>query len=201
MDFLHTFALLPQSVYSTDMRDSTLSHIGGDLYGTFSLGKHVGKFSYTAYGGDQRQSIYGGYPYLLTIHGVYIKNSGGPTFGGDLRWITPVKGLLTGASYEKNDVLNTGLLNPSIALGGPNVFVPYTEWSKDQFAQQFYGEYAKATCAWMRNFGISGATSPFSTASSRQRPIRTPGMGRHPIGSQSGSNSAGTILTTKSIGL
>ena len=143
MDFLHTFALLPQSVYSTDMRDSTLSHIGGDLYGAFSLGKHVGKFSYTAYGGDQMQSIQGGYPYLLTIHGVYIKNSAGPTFGGDLRWITPVKGLLAGASYEKNDVLNTGLLNPSIALGGPNVFVPYTEWSRDQFAQQFYGEYAK----------------------------------------------------------
>ena len=143
MDFLHTFALLPQSVYSTDMRDSTLSHIGGDLYGTFSVGKHVGKLSYTVYGGDQRESIQGGYPYLLTIHGIYIKNSGGPTFGGDLRWITPVKGLLTGVSYEKNDVTNTGLLNPSVALGGPNVYVPYKEWSKDEFVQQFYGEYAK----------------------------------------------------------
>lgn len=141
-DFLHTFALLPQGVYSTDMRDSTLSHIGGDLYGTVSFGKHVGKFSYTAYGGDLRESIYGGYPHLLQIHGIYIKDSRGPTVGGDLRWETPVKGLLAGVSYEKNMITNTGLLNPSVALGGPNINVPYKETARNEFTEQYYGEYA-----------------------------------------------------------
>ena len=140
-DFLHTFVLLPQGVYSTDMRDSTLSHIGGDLYGTVGFGKKVGKFSYTAYGGDLRESIYGGYPYLLQIHGIYINDSGGPTWGGDLRWATPVKGLLAGASYEKNMVVNNGLLNPSVALGGPDIFVPYKEWGNKEFIEQYYGEY------------------------------------------------------------
>lgn len=141
MDFLHTFALLPQSVYSTDMRDSTLSHIGGDLYGTFSIGKRAGKLSYTVYGGDQIESIDGGYPHLLKIHGIYIKSSAGPTYGGDLRWITPVKGLIAGGSYERNETTNTGLLNPSVALGGPDVMVPYKEWARKDFTQQFYSEY------------------------------------------------------------
>jgi hypothetical protein len=141
MDFLHVFALLPQSVYSTDMRDSTLSHIGADLYGTFGLGKRLGSMSYTTYGGDNRESIHGGYPYNLQIHGVYLHQSGGPTWGGDLRWNTPVNGLLVGSSYEDDYITDSGLLNPSVALGGPNIFVPYTEWSRREFTQQFYGQY------------------------------------------------------------
>src|ERR1019366_2081243 len=80
LDFLHTFALLPQGVYPMDMRDASLSHLGGDLYGTFAFNKRLGKFSYTAYGGDQVQSIYGGYPHLLQIHGIYIDHSSGPTW-------------------------------------------------------------------------------------------------------------------------
>jgi len=143
LDFLHTFALLPQGVYSTDMRDSTLAHIGGDAYGTFALKKHLGKFSYTGYVGDQLQSIYGGYPYLLQIHGIYIDHTGGLTYGGDLRWKTPVKGLLGGVSYEGNHVRNTGQLNPSVALGGPDVMVPYWEQSRSQFTKQIYGEYTR----------------------------------------------------------
>jgi len=140
MDFLHTFALLPQGVYSTDMRDSTLAHVGADVYGTVSP-RRLGSFSYTGYVGDNMESIYGGYPYLLQIHGIYIKHSSGLTWGGDLRWNTPVKGLLVGASYENNDMRNTGLLNPSVALGGPNINVPYWETSRREFIQQFYGEY------------------------------------------------------------
>jgi len=31
LDFLHTFALLPQSVYPTDLRDATIAHLGGDI--------------------------------------------------------------------------------------------------------------------------------------------------------------------------
>jgi hypothetical protein len=141
LDFLHTFALLPQSVYPTDQRDATLSHDGGDVYGTFAVGKRLGEFSYAGYVGDQFQSIYGGYPQLLKIHGIYIQHSSGLTFGGDLRWATPAKGLLVGASYEDNHVRNTGTLNPSVALGGPDISEPYWEQSRKQYTQQFYGEY------------------------------------------------------------
>jgi len=141
MDFLHTFALLPQSVYPTDMRDDTLSHTGGDVYGTVGLPIRLGSLSYTGYAGGTQKSIYGGYPYLLQVHGIYINKSGGLTWGGDLRWNTPLKGLLAGASYNDSDLRNTGTLNPSVALGGPDVSVPYWEASRRQFTQQFYGEY------------------------------------------------------------
>jgi len=141
VDTAHTFALLPQSVYSIDMRDATLSHIGGDIYGTIKAQK-FGKISYTGYVGDQIQSTQGGYPYLLQIHGIYIDHSSGLTYGGDLRWQTPVKGLLAGASYEVNHVRNTGQLNPSVALGGPNVVVPYWEQSRSQFTKTIYGTYS-----------------------------------------------------------
>lgn len=140
MDALRTFALLPQGVYPTDLRDSTLAHVGGDIYGTVSPGR-LGSFSYTGYVGDNIESIYGGYPLLLQIHGIYIDHSSGLTWGGDVRWNTPAKGLLVGASYEDNDIRNTGLLNPSVALGGPNTNVPYWETSRREFIQQFYGEY------------------------------------------------------------
>jgi hypothetical protein len=140
MDSLRTFALLPQGVYATDMRDSTLAHVGGDVYGTISP-RRLGSLSYTGYVGDNIESIYGGYPELLQIHGIYINHSSGLTWGGDLRWNTPVKGLLVGASYENNDIRNTGSLNPSVALGGPDVSVPYWEASRREFIQQFYGEY------------------------------------------------------------
>jgi hypothetical protein len=140
MDFLHTFALLPQSVYPTDLRDATLSHLGADIYGTISP-KRIGSFSYTLYGGDRRDSLYGGYPYNLTIHGIYLHQYGGPVYGADLRWDTPLKGVLVGYSYLSEDITGTGQLNPSVALGGPNTLVPYKEWSKNDFVEQYYGQY------------------------------------------------------------
>lgn len=142
MDFLHTFALLPQGVYSTDMRDATLAHYGGDIYGTVKT-KKAGDFSYTAYGGDRRDSLYGGYPYNLQMHGLYIQKYGGPVVGGDLRWDTPVKGLLAGTSYMYEMITAHELLNPSVALGGPNILTPSLEWSKDDFVNQYYASYSK----------------------------------------------------------
>jgi hypothetical protein len=68
MEFLHTFALLPQSMYPADMRSSTIAHTGGDLYGEIPL-KRLGSLSYTAYAGQRQDSLYGGYPYLLKQFG------------------------------------------------------------------------------------------------------------------------------------
>lgn len=62
LDFLHAFALLPQSMYPTDLRDSTIAHTGGDVYGDIRLKNHMGILSYTAYAGHREDSKYGGYP-------------------------------------------------------------------------------------------------------------------------------------------
>jgi hypothetical protein len=87
------------------------------------------------------ESIYGGYPYLLHYQGIYISHSSGLTWGGDLRWNTPAKGLLVGASYENNDLTNTGVMKTAVAPGGPTINVPYSEYARREFIQQFYGEY------------------------------------------------------------
>jgi hypothetical protein len=65
LDFLHVFAVLPQSVYSTDLRDTTIAHAGGDIYGTIPLRHRLGDLSYTVYAGHRSDSIYSGYPYLF----------------------------------------------------------------------------------------------------------------------------------------
>src|SRR6204780_960942 len=97
-DFLRVFALLPQSVYPTDLRESTIAHLGGDIYGNVSLKHHLGDLSYTAYAGHRSDSVYSGYQYLLAEYGTHFKSYGGLQYGMDLRWNAPVKGLLIGAS-------------------------------------------------------------------------------------------------------
>ena len=139
-DFVHTFALLPQSVYPTDLRDATIAHLGGDVYGTVSVPHRLGDLSYTAYAGHRSDSIYSGYSYLFSQYAVYFKSYGGLQYGADLRWTTPLKGLLIGGSRLNENITGKGVaINPSstsLAL------FPYVESSKADWTNQFYGQYA-----------------------------------------------------------
>jgi hypothetical protein len=139
LDFLRPFALLPQSVYPADLRDSTIAHLGGDIYGDISLKHKLGDLSYTVYAGHRSDSIYSGYPYLLSQFGTLFKSFGGLQYGADLRWSTPLKGLLIGASRLDQDTAGKGTsvspLNPTAGR------IPYSEWSKADWTNQFYGEY------------------------------------------------------------
>jgi hypothetical protein len=139
LDFIRPFALLPQSVYPTDLRDATIAHVGGDIYGSVSLIHRLGGLSYTVYAGHRSDSIYSGYPFYLSSFGSQIKSFGGLQYGADLRWNTPLKGLLIGASRLDEDITGHGLaLNPFNLSAG---LVPYSEASKADWANQFYGEY------------------------------------------------------------
>jgi hypothetical protein len=136
LDFLHTFALLPQSIYPTDLRDSTIAHTGGDIYGDIRLKDHLGTLSYTAYVGHREDSKYGGYPYLLKDVPILFTSYGGLQYGGDLRWATPLKGLLIGASRMNEDITGKGTVNiPGFGTG------PYEEHSNADWTNQFYGQY------------------------------------------------------------
>ena len=132
LDFLHTFALMPQSIYPIDLRDATIAHVGGDVYGTIPLKNRLGDLAYTVYAGHRSDSIYSGYPYLLSQFNVNFTRYGGLQYGGDLRWSTPVKGLLLGVSRMNQDINAKGT-----AFG-----FPATEHSKQDWTNQFYGEYA-----------------------------------------------------------
>lgn len=139
LDFLRTFALLPQSVYPTDLRDSSIAHLGGDIYGTLTLRHRLGDLSYTAYAGHRSDSIYSGYVYLVREYFVFLHSVGGLQYGADLRWKTPVKGLLIGASRLNEEITGRGvflnLLHPAAGL------VPYATSTKANWTNQFYGEY------------------------------------------------------------
>jgi hypothetical protein len=140
LDFLYTFALLPQSVYPIDLRD-TIAHLGGDIYGDVSLGHQLGDLSYTVYAGHRSESKYSGYPYLLSQFGTFFKSYGGLQYGADLRWRTLIKGLLIGASRMNQDISGKGTsVNPLNPTGG---VIPYTESSRADWTDQFYGEYAR----------------------------------------------------------
>ncbi len=139
LDFLRTFALLPQSVYPTDLRDATIAHLGGDIYGNVSLRHRLGDLSYTAYAGHRSDSIYSGYPYLLSQFGTIFTSFGGLQYGVDLRWSTPIKGLLIGASRMNQDTVGRGSSANPFNPGGARI--PYSESSKADWTNQFYGDY------------------------------------------------------------
>ena len=138
LDFIHTFALLPQSIYPTDMRESTIAHMGGDFYGDVRLGKGLGTLSYTAFAGIREDSQYGGYPYLLRPVGISYHSYGGIQYGGDLRWKTPLEGLTVGMSRMNERIEGDG----SWTMAGYGTFATHEE-SIDDWMNQFYGRYTK----------------------------------------------------------
>jgi len=150
MDFLHTFALLPQSVYPLDLHDGTIAHLGGDVYGDLAF-KRLGTLSYTLYVGHRSDSVNGGYIYLLRDRGIDETYFGGLQYGADLRWTTPVKGLLVGISRLNEDMTGTGTAVCTTAVpincqtfnpnGGAGVSAPDEEHSRTDWLNQFYGEY------------------------------------------------------------
>jgi hypothetical protein len=164
LDFLRVFALLPQSVYPTDLRDATIAHLGGDIYGSVFFRHHLGDLSYTVYAGHRSDSIYSGYPYYFSSFGAHITSFGGLQYGADLRWNTPLKGLLIGASRLNEDIAGKGsAINPFNPRAG---LVPYSEASKSDWTNQFYGEYtvgrlrvASEYRRYWRNQELFGGTS------------------------------------------
>ncbi len=148
MEFLHTFALLPQSVYPTDLRDALLRHRGGDLYGEIPL-KTLGSLSYTVYAGLREDGHDGGYPYLLAGAGGHMTSYGGLQVGQNLRWNTPVDGLLLGASHMGADVQGVGTWTLVFPGYAPFTF-PANEHSNRDWTNQVYGQYTRG------NFQLAG---------------------------------------------
>jgi len=132
LDFANTYALLPQSVYPIDMRDAMIAHEGGDIYGRAKLPRNLGAIAYDAYGGRRSDSMSSGYPYeLKSSIAAYLTHYGGPVYGGDLRWNTPVKNLKLGMSRQ----------NEQITAAGTYQGAPYAESSRHDWTNQYYGQY------------------------------------------------------------
>ncbi len=94
-EFLHTWAILPQSVYPLDLRSATLAHTGADIYGRIPLGS-AGDFELHRLLGPSFLRQIRRHLLSLRDYGFPIDRDSGHMEGGDVRWTTPVSGLDVG---------------------------------------------------------------------------------------------------------
>ena len=134
-DTLHTWALLPQSMYPVDLRSSTIAHNGVDFYGTIPL-RRLGSIAYTAYAGMTPNDPHQGYLYFLSSI-LPTPSYTGPMGGGDAKWTTPIKGVLVSASILTKHPSGSGM-----SVG--NAFspsTPFSQYSKKNEISQYYVQY------------------------------------------------------------
>lgn len=142
MTFLQTFALLPQSIYAIDKRDESIAHTGGDLYGDVRL-KRLGSLAYTGFAGNASDTPDSGYIYSLKAAGINMTQYHGLIAGGDLRWNTPLPGLMVGAAYMRQYPRGSGMCgdSPACLFLNANKEGVYWEKYRKDYTQQMYGQY------------------------------------------------------------
>jgi hypothetical protein len=139
IDAVFLWILLPQGSYSIDHKSFYLAHVGGDVYGGLSLGKRGGTLHYTGYAGQATVDLNDGYiKQFADIGLVFTSSLGGKTYGGDLRWETPVKGLTIGSSADVQAVDGTA---PTGSIHLPPTLTPsfYAQFSRGKV--YLAGEY------------------------------------------------------------
>jgi len=149
MSFLHTWAMLPQSLYPLDLRDVTISHIGGDLYGNISF-KRGGSVSYTAYAGMSSDTRHSGYYFNTEDNGIPLHRIDRTMIGTDVRWTAPIDGLMVGTSWMRQKLAGDGTVSAAYNLPYRIDFAPpadivaaYADFSHGRW--HFSGEYRRRT--------------------------------------------------------
>ncbi|MBN8731511.1 MAG: hypothetical protein J0L64_13285 [Acidobacteria bacterium] len=158
MEFLHTWAILPQSLYALDLRALNIAHVGGDLYGDVPLRK-LGTVSYTVYGGRQPDDKRGGYYYGLADSKLAIDRFQVWAKGADVRWMPAQGGLTVGASW--NDQRQEGSAR-DLRFGRP---VPFEFFSRKNNTYRGYAEYQgrglKFAAEYQRLWAVQKYSLPF----------------------------------------
>ncbi len=133
LESLHTWAIMPQSVYPLDLRATNIAHVGGDIYGDISL-KRLGSLSYTTFAGLLPDDRYGGYFYGAKAYDSTLITLGARNEGADLRWNTPLQGFMAGASHIDAN---------SDGRGIDPFGQPFNEHTKQYATDQFYVHYLR----------------------------------------------------------
>jgi hypothetical protein len=137
--------LMPQGIYSIASRNSTLSHYGGVFYGTAPLGEFMGKVQYRAYGGQRVINGNDGLYQALRDKGLSLPNgSAGPMYGGMLNFLTPLKGLMLGASMDSEHTfgaINSPTLSGFFEPG--HFYQPYMYGRYEHKKLMLGGEYTR----------------------------------------------------------
>ncbi|MFZ1918925.1 MAG: hypothetical protein WAU58_15225 [Terriglobales bacterium] len=114
-DVLHNWALLPQGVYEAENRSYNIPVVGGAIYGNIDL-PVGGNVSYQLFGGRRSVSSNdGGFLLARQLYGIVISNESGYTYGGAIKWRTPIKGFTAGISFDNARVIDPDALWPANA--------------------------------------------------------------------------------------
>ncbi|HEX5228744.1 MAG TPA: hypothetical protein VFW44_13590 [Bryobacteraceae bacterium] len=157
VDAVSPWAFLPEAMYPADLRSFTLSHQGGVLYGDIPIGKHGGAISWSAFGGRRAQRRNEGYYLILASEGISLGDTSGTIAGGDVRWKTPLDGLLIGAAYF------------SSTLSAPNATIgPFPlPQTTDLVQKQIYAQFERGKWA----LSVEGRVSPVRSTVGPTPPI------------------------------
>jgi hypothetical protein len=110
IDPSYMWSLLPQSVYPIATRNSQLSEFGGVVYGTMKLGPKLGKLEYRGWGGEVAVGANDGLFTNEIETGTTLPNGlNGVESGTALHWITPLTGLMAGASFLRDNTFSDPL--------------------------------------------------------------------------------------------
>jgi hypothetical protein len=135
IDAVFLWILLPQGSYPIDHKSFYLAHVGG------------GTLHYDGYAGQATVDLNDGYIKQFAEIGLVFTNSlGGKTYGGDLRWETPLRGLTIGSSGDMQAVDGTA---PTGSVHSPALFTPsmYAQFSRGKvyLAAEYDREPVNAT--------------------------------------------------------
>jgi len=163
VDAVFLWTLLPQSSYPIDNEGFFLAHLGGEVYGDLSLGKRQGKLRYSAYAGQSSLPLNGGYLKQIADGGlVFTSSPDGKTYGGDLRWETPLRGLMVGSSADVQ-ALDGSAPGGSLHVSSFILTSHYAQFSRGRF--YFAGEYDRGPANGVLTIGTFVVPDPLDARS------------------------------------
>jgi hypothetical protein len=151
VDAIFLWILLPQSVYPADNKSVLLAHLGGEVYGELPLGPRGGKLFYSGFAGERILDRNEGYVQQLAEDGLtFATPPEGKTYGGDLHWQAPLRGLTMGASaavQALSGIASVGTLQiPSLLVTSP-----YAQFERRKF--YVAGEYRRTPASAILTIG------------------------------------------------
>jgi len=117
-DTLYNWALLPQCMYEAEFRSFNVPVVGGEIYSSVRTRRN--RFTLQLFGGRRSDATNDG-PLLLAwqLYGIQLGSDAGYTYGADLKWETPIKGLTASVFYDRSRLIAPHAFWPVNPYGTP----------------------------------------------------------------------------------
>jgi len=117
-DTLYNWALLPQGMYEAEFRSYNVPLLGGEVYSSIRHGHS--RFTLQMFGGRRHPTGNDGSAVLSwQFYGIELGSEAGYTYGADLKWETPIKGLTAGAFFDRSRLVCPHAYWPESPYGVP----------------------------------------------------------------------------------